>query len=739
MTLSRWTPTGLSGGGATETPTFSPHDPNHILLNCDMSCAFQTKDAGHTWTMFHWSNMLGNPFCAGVFHPQNPKIVYAAYGYPSTLRISRDGGNTFVPHGEGLPGNLRQILIDSAQPDLMLAATETEVFRSFDAGTHWARVAKTVGTVTGLHIDLTSSMKQRRIFLATREAFYRSTNNGNTWTQSGAGLPLLPVRAFTAGSRADSKICRLYAWLDTASADGTSQGVLYRSSNGGTSWEQASKLPVPKGEAEQHRYLLTTDVRPDTLYAVQPARSNEPFVHRSDDAGSTWHPVMFGNKRQPSFNLGMNHTATYFNALAGWTITAAGICPTNPDIVLVSDYCTPYLTQDGGKTWKNLDIHHAPDQGKPANGHRWLNNGLTNTTTWNYYVDPFEHNRHYICYTDLGFARSEDAGKSWMWVRDMGPNTFELAFDPEVPGRIWAAFSEVHDIPNNNIVTGGHRCMGYGIVGMSNDFGATWSDPTLGVPINDERWYGSHRRPNGTLCGGLPQTPITSVFLDPTSPRDRRCLYASAWEHGVYRSDDSGKTWTSISNGLGAPGVNMRVCRVRLHADGTLFCLVTGKLRDHWLMPEGVGLYASTDHGVSWHNITSPLDVRWLTDFEVDPRDSRAIYLAVCDDPSRGLKEGGLYKTLDRGQGWERLVRYSALHFSASIHPRNPDWIYLTLNYNEGKASPLWLSKDAGKTWKPFEDYPFCSAHRVHVDPVHQDRIYVTGYGGSAWVGPLEP
>ena len=33
------------------------------------------------------------------------------------------------------------------------------------------------------------------------------------------------------------------------------------------------------------------------------------------------------------------------------------------------------------------------------------------TTTWHYYIDPCESNRHYIAYTDIGFARSLDAGQ----------------------------------------------------------------------------------------------------------------------------------------------------------------------------------------------------------------------------------------------------------------------------------------------------------------------------------------
>ena len=92
------------------------------------------------------------------------------------------------------------------------------------------------------------------------------------------------------------------------------------------------------------------------------------------------------------------------------------------------------------------------------------------TTTWHHYVDPFETNRHYIAYTDIGMARSLDAGKSWIWWdhKSWAPwrNTcYEMAFDPEIPGKIWGAFSDVHDIPNDNIISErhGHSRAGWGV------------------------------------------------------------------------------------------------------------------------------------------------------------------------------------------------------------------------------------------------------------------------------------
>src|SRR5262249_1962937 len=143
--------------------------------------------------------------------------------------------------------------------------------------------------------------------------------------------------------------------------------------------------------------------------------------------------------------------------------------------------------------------------------------------------------------------------------RPLRNTTYELAFDLETPGTIWAAFADLHDIPNENVISGRHYHAGAaGGVGVSTDFGVTWKDTSK----------------------GLPSKPVTSVIVDPRRPKGTRTLYASAFEAGVYRSTDGGKSWANASNGLGAPGVNVRACRIILHPDGTLFCLVTALRKD---------------------------------------------------------------------------------------------------------------------------------------------------------------
>jgi hypothetical protein len=52
-----------------------------------------------------------------------------------------------------------------------------------------------------------------------------------------------------------------------------------------------------------------------------------------------------------------------------------------------------------------------------------------------------------------------------------------------VPGRLWGAFSNVHDIPNDNIIGGRHNSRGPGGVCVSVDHGERWQVAGQGLPV----------------------------------------------------------------------------------------------------------------------------------------------------------------------------------------------------------------------------------------------------------------
>ena len=716
---AKWESLGLSGGGAMFTPTISPHDPQLMLLNCDMSCAFRSTDGGHTWEMIHHRYLQGNTRCRPVFHPTDPNVIYAASGYEGALRVSRDRGKTWAPIGEGLDRGLVELAVDPGDARLMLAGGWEGVYRSTDGGEHWQRCDGVAGEVVGFHIDQTSQKGKRWCYAGTRDGVFMSEDAGASWRLLGKGLPGTPMFAFAGGSNArDDKIV-LYCSLASELVDGKYVGGVYRSTNRGRTWQQAMGAGIDaevrrrRGPAAaQYRFLATTNVNPMRVWA---ARQSPGQVFLSDDGGDTWQPTLFSVASDPRFNLEANYIVA---ETGGWpdNISGFSVSPVDPETAIATDWMDCQITKNAGKTWQTLHTRRVEEDASPAKGQHWINTGLVVTTVWHYYIDPHESNRHYIAYTDIKFARSEDAGKTWFsqWDEPLRNTTYELAFDPEVPGRIWGACADLHDIPNANVILGRHYWpRAGGGVGISDDFAATWRDTSE----------------------GLPGKPVTSVILDPRSPREARVLYASVFEAGVYKSVDAGKTWVRKSAGLGAPGVNERACRLILHKDGTLFCLVTALMRDEQFVAEGPGLYRSRDGAESWECITESNPLLWPKDFDVDPRDSKVIYLGAADANNN---QGGLYKTTDGGKAWKRIGREGPEAFGATVHPKRPDWVYMCLT--EGAPGPgLWLSKDGGETWEPFWGIPFRNIQRVSFDPADPDTIYVCTFGGSVWKGPAEP
>ena len=102
-----------------------------------------------------------------------------------------------------------------------------------------------------------------------------------------------------------------------------------------------------------------------------------------------------------------------------------------------------------------------------------------------------------------------------------------------------------------------------------------------------------------------------------------------------------------------------------------------------------------------------------------------------------GPEQGGLYKTTNGGATWELIARKGPETFGATVNPRKPDWVYLCLTESAPDCA-LWLSKDAGKTWKPLEGLPFKNIQRIAFDPDDDSIIYVCTFGGSVWKGPAE-
>ena len=95
-------------------------------------------------------------------------------------------------------------------------------------------------------------------------------------------------------------------------------------------------------------------------------------------------------------------------------------------------------------------------------------------------------------------------------------------------GLVWGGFSGTHDLPRPKMWRRTDPARFQGGVGVSTDGGVHW-----------------------TLSnGGMPESAITHVLVDPKSPKGSRTLYAAAFGRGVYKSADNGRTWALKNEGL---------------------------------------------------------------------------------------------------------------------------------------------------------------------------------------------
>jgi photosystem II stability/assembly factor-like uncharacterized protein len=129
-------------------------------------------------------------------------------------------------------------------------------------------------------------------------------------------------------------------------------------------------------------------------------------------------------------------------------------------------------------------------------------------------------------------------------------------------------------------------------------------------------------------------------------------------------------------------------------------------------------------------------------DDDIDPFDDRHIYLATTQGANR--ESAGLWETADGGATWEHVLDsgklnalegrklYPFLHSNGiTFHPKRKGWVY----YATGTHG-LWLTKDAGRTWKRFAGIPRLTVSKIFFDPKDPDIIYACSVG--LWKGPAE-
>lgn len=210
--------------------------------------------------------------------------------------------------------------------------------------------------------------------------------------------------------------------------------------------------------------------------------------------------------------------------------------------------------------------------------------------------------------------------------------------------------------------------------------------------------------------------PVQSVVVDPLAPQR---VYAATLGGGLWRSVDGGETWEQGGEGIrSAHTWVVAVSRTDRKGD-------TGAV---YVGTELSALYRSEDGGASFAELPAfaaqPSRKEWSFPPAPDTHHLHSIALDV-EDPDVllcGVELGGVFRSTDRGESWERTDADPDPH-TLRTHPLAPARVY------EGGGTSFVESRDAGATWdRPLDGIPdeiryFFS---LEVDPGDPETIIIS-------------
>ncbi len=639
-------------------------------------------------------------------HPSKNSTYYVAVASGGVWKTI-NSGTTFTPIFDGQASySIGCVTLDPNNPNVVWVGTGENnnqrsvaygdgVYKSEDGGASW----KNMGLKSSEHISkiLVDPRNSNVVYVAAmgplwseggERGVYKTTDGGTTWEQAlkidehtgAADLVMDPRNPDVLYAAAQQRRRHVFTYV----GGGPSSGM-YKTTDGGKTWEKANNgLPtVDIGRIG----LAISPADPEVIYAIVEAAEGKGGFYRTTNRAASW------ERRGSETSSGNYYTEIVAH-------------PTNPDIVYSMDTWLRWST-DGGRSFSNVG-----EEFKHVDNHSmWINPKDTD---------------HYLVGCDGGIYESWDAGKTWDFKANLPVTQFyKVAVDNSKP------FYYV--------------------------YGGTQDNFSLGGPSRT-------RSRNGIVNENWFITQGGDGFESQVDPNNPNIVYAQS-QHGVLARFDRA---TGESMGI-QPKPRAGEDEYRWNWDSPLAISAHHPTRIYFAANK---LFRSDDRGDSWEVISEDLSRqvdrnalkvmgRVQSIDAVSKNGSTSQYGAVVafsESPINanllfaGTDDGLIQITEDGGKNWVKIdvnnipgapQRTYVNYLFASHHDQNV--VYAAFNHHKyGDFKPyIYKSTDKGRTWKSISaNLPERgSVYSIAEDHVDRDLIfagtefgcYFSNDGGANW------
>lgn len=618
-----------------------------------------------------------------------------------------DAGKSWTNISDGFfeAGSIGAVEVAESNPNVIYVGTGSAcprgnvspgvgMYKSTDAGKTWRHIGlRNAGAIGRIKIhptnpDLVYVAVLGNLFARSKErGVYRSRDGGATWEQAFA----LSDRTGAIDLAMDVKnpnILIASMWTVERKPwsidSGSTEGGMFRSTDGGSTWSKLSgglptKVMVGKSSVSISR------ANPQRVYALVEAADNQGGVYRSDDGGTTW------TRTYNSRNI-LQRAFYYIHIYAD---------PVDVDTVYALNVAG-FKSTDGGKSFSS----------------NWVQSHSDYHDMW---INP-RNNRAIVVGNDGGGTVSIN-GSPWTG-QDNQPTSeiYRLTTDTRVPYWVYGAQQDNSTIAVPSQGTTAPYAVGGGESGhiavdprdfniiYAGNYGGTISRTDRKINLSESiRVYSDMQ--TGQRAADMKyrfqwNAPIRISSHNPD------VVYTTS-QH-VHRTRNGGLDWEVVSPDLtrndkrrqaysGGEGITRDNTGVEVY--GTIFALeenprVAGLL---WAGSDDGLIHISRDNGKTWVNVT-PKD--WpegcINQIDLSAHDPGRAHVAMYRY-RQGDQTPYIYQTSDYGKTWKRIADgkngIPANHFTRSVRedPVRRGLIFA------GTEFGLYASFDDGANWQPFQ------------------------------------